>query len=141
MSEEIRCINLGYVVPKESAEKVESIFKKHASWMEEFYSENNNGQEHLLNSYFTKAAEFVDPTDPSKGETGNIVFTINERFTSLESVQRHIENAMKNDYFEEFGNILHNYGKVISPGGIIYHSIRWYIYCNQKEYDNFISKT
>ena len=67
---------------------------------------------------------FVDPTDPSKGETGNIVFTINERFTSLESVQRHIENAMKNDYFEDFGNILHNYGKVISPGGMIYHSIR-----------------
>ncbi len=132
MSEEIRCINLGYVVPKESAEKVESIFKKHASWMEEFYSENNNGQEHLLNSYFTKAAEFVDPTDPSKGETGNIVFTINERFTSLESVQRHIENAMKNDYFEDFGNILHDYGKVISPGGMIYHSIRWDIYCNKK---------
>ena len=132
MSEEIRCINLGYVVPKESAEKVESIFKKHASWMEEFYSENNNGQEHLLNSYFTKAAEFVDPTDPSKGETGNIVFTINERFTSLESVQRHIENAMKNDYFEDFGNILHDYGKVISPGGMIYHSIRWDIHCNKK---------
>ena len=124
MSEEIRCINLGYVVPKENAEEVESIFKKHASWMEEFYSENNDGQEHLLNSYFTKASEFVDPTDPSKGETGNIVFTINERFTSLESAQRHIENAMKNDYFEDFGNILHNYGKVISPGGIIYHSIR-----------------
>jgi hypothetical protein len=31
---------------------------------------------------------------------------------------------MKNDYFEDFGNILHDYGKVISPGGIIYHSIR-----------------
>ena len=52
MSEEIRCINLGYVVPKESAEKVESIFKKHASWMEEFYSENNNGQEHLFKFLF-----------------------------------------------------------------------------------------
>ena len=132
MSEEIRCINLGYVVPKESAEEVENIFKKHSSWMEEFYSENNDGQEHLLNSYFTKAPEFVDPTDPSKGETGNIVFTINERFTSLQSVQRHIENAMKNDYFEDFGNILHDYGKVISPGGVIYHSIRWDIYCNKK---------
>ena len=125
MSEEIRCINLGYVVPKDNSEEVEKIFKKHALWMEDFYAENNDGQTHLLNSYFTKAPEFVDPTDPSKGETGNIVFTINERFTSLESVQRHIENAMKNDYFEEFGNILQNYGKVISPGGVIYHSIRW----------------
>ena len=132
MSEEIRCINLGYVVPKDNSEEVEKIFKKHASWMEDFYSENNGGQTHLLNSYFTKAPEFVDPTDPSKGETGNIVFTINERFTSLESVQRHIENAMKNDYFEHFGNILHDYGKVISPGGMIYHSIRWDIYCIKK---------
>ena len=86
MSEEIRCINLGYVVPKENAEEVEGIFKKHASWMEKFYSEDSDGQKHLLNSYFTKAPEFVDPTDPSKGETGNIVFTINERFTSFESV-------------------------------------------------------
>ena len=132
MSEEIRCINLGYVVPKDNSEEVEKIFKKHASWMEDFYSENNGGQTHLLNSYFTKAPEFVDPTDPSKGETGNIVFTINERFTSLESVQRHIENAMKNDYFEEFGNILQNYGKVISPGGVIYHSIRWKVHDSHK---------
>ena len=97
MSKEIRCINLGYVVPKENAEEVEGIFNKHALWMEKFYSADSDGQKHLLNSYFTKAPEFVDPTDPSKGETGNLVFTINERFTSLESVQRHIENAMKND--------------------------------------------
>ena len=54
MSEEIRCINLGYVVPKENAEEVEGIFKKHASWMEKFYSEDNDGQKHLLNSYLLK---------------------------------------------------------------------------------------
>ena len=47
MSEEIRCINLGYVVSKDSAEEVESVFKKHAFWMEEIYSENNDGQKHL----------------------------------------------------------------------------------------------
>ena len=124
MSEEIKCINLGYVVPKDNSEEVEKIFKKHASWMEDFYSENNDGQRHLLNSYFTKAPEFVDPTDPSKGETGNIVFTINERFTSLESVLRHTEFAMKNDYFEEIANIFQNYAKVLSNSGVIYHSIR-----------------
>ncbi len=33
MSEEIRCINLGYVVPKDNTEEVEKIFKKHASLM------------------------------------------------------------------------------------------------------------
>ncbi|OUU74241.1 MAG: hypothetical protein CBC29_08910 [Methylococcaceae bacterium TMED69] len=124
MSEEIRCINYSFAVPKESSEEVEVVFRKHAAWMEEFYSEDNNGQKHLLNSYFTKAPEFVDPTDHSKGKTGNIVFTINERFTSLKSVVRHTEFAMKNDYFEEIANIFQNYAKVLSNSGIIYHSIR-----------------
>jgi hypothetical protein len=68
MSEEIRCINLGYVVPKERAEKVESIFKKHASWMEEFYSENNDGQEHLLNSYLLKHLNLLIQLIPQRAK-------------------------------------------------------------------------
>ena len=39
---------------------------------------------------------------------------------------------MKNDYFEEFSNKIQNYGKGISPGGVIYNSIRSIIYYNQK---------
>lgn len=124
MPEEIRCINYSFAVPKESAEEVELIFRKHAAWMEEFYSEINDGQKHLLNSYFTKAPEFVDPTDHSKGETGNVVFTINERFNSLESVLRHTKHAMRNDYFEDIARIFEKYAKVLSNGGVIYHSIR-----------------
>ena len=27
----------------------------------------NEGKEHLISCYFTKAQEFVDPTDPTKG--------------------------------------------------------------------------
>ena len=38
-------------------------------------------------------------------ETGNTLFTINEQFTSMESVQRHVENASKNDYFPDFAKI------------------------------------
>ena len=76
--EHIRCINLGYVVSEDKAEGVEEIFKKHASWMKDFYSEENEGLDHLITAYFTKAPEFVDPTDPEKGVTGNIIFTINE---------------------------------------------------------------
>ena len=121
---EVRCINLGYVCSEKEAEEIESIFRKHAAWMSEFYSEKNNGKDHLINAYFTKAPEFVDPTDPSKGVMGNIFFTINERFTAMASIERHVENASKNDYFGRFAEILGNYGKVISLGGEIYHSIR-----------------
>ncbi len=44
---EIKCINLGYVVSDEKADFVETIFTKHASWMNEFYSEANDGTEVL----------------------------------------------------------------------------------------------
>ena len=121
---EIKCINLGYVVSDEKADFVETIFTKHASWMNEFYSEANDGTKHLISAYFTKSPEFVDPTDPEKGTTGNTIFTINERFTSIESIQRHVENASKNDYFPQFYEIMGNYVKVIGIGGEVLHSIR-----------------
>ncbi len=120
----LKCINLAYVCSESEAVEVENTFSKHATWMTEFYSESNGGLDHLVSAYFTKAHELVDPTDPAKGVTGNILFTINERFKSMESIQRHVENASQNDYFEKFGEILGNYGKVISIGGDIYHSIR-----------------
>ena len=121
---DIKCINLGYVCSNAEAASVEEVFRKHAAWMTDFYSEANNGSEHLLNAYFTKAPEFIDPTDPEKGVTGNTLFTINERFTKMASIQRHVENASQNDYFPQFAEILGSYGKVISLGGEIYHSIR-----------------
>ena len=121
---DMKCINLGYVVSDEKADHVEAIFKKHAEWMDGFYSSDNNGESHLISAHFTKSPEFTDPTDPSKGTTGNTIFTINERFTSMESIQRHMENASQNDYFPEFYEIVGNYGKVIGIGGEILHSIR-----------------
>ena len=45
---EIKCINLGYVVSDEKADFVETIFTKHASWMNEFYSEANDGPKYLI---------------------------------------------------------------------------------------------
>jgi|TARA_B110000263_G_scaffold172970_1_gene150904 hypothetical protein len=121
---DIRCINFGYVVPEDKADEVQSVFNKHSAWMDDFYCESVNGQEHLISSYFTRAPEFINPVDPSEGVTGNVIFTLNERFTSMESIQRHAENAQKNDYFPQFGEILGTYGAAISMGGEIYHSIR-----------------
>ena len=121
---DLKCINLGYICSEVESVEVEATFQKHAEWMTEFYSEPNGGLDHLVSAYFTKAPELVDPTDPSKGFTGNVLFTINERFKSMESIQRHVENASQNEYFEKFAEILGTYGKVISIGGEIYHSIR-----------------
>ena len=70
--------------------------------MTEFYSKPNGGLDHLVSAYFTKAPELVDPSNASKDFTGKVLFTINERFKSMESIQRHVENVSQNDYFEKF---------------------------------------
>ena len=42
----------------------------------------------------------------------------------MESIQRHVGNASENDYSQQFYEILGQYGKVISVGGEVFHSIR-----------------
>ena len=37
---DIKCINLGYVVPKDKADEVQELFRTHAAWMQEFYSDS-----------------------------------------------------------------------------------------------------
>ena len=63
-------------------------------------------------------------TDPSKGESDDVIFTINEEFTGPDKVAAHIETAKGNDYFEEFGKVLHDYGKVVQPLGQVWFAIR-----------------
>ena len=79
--------------------------------MTESYSELNGRLGDLFSAYFTKAPDFVDPMDTSKGFTGKVPFTINEQFKNMESIQRHVENATQNDYFEKFGEILGTHEK------------------------------
>ena len=118
------CINLGFVVPKKNLGEVENILKIHSDWMKKFYSDSNNGYEHLLSAYITKAVEFKDPTNPLKGESGNILFTLNEKFTSIESLKRHNENVKKNDYFDKFVEIKKNYATFRSANGKLEYVIK-----------------
>ena len=36
----------------------------------------------------------------------------------------HIETAKGNDYFADFGKVLHDYGKVVQPLGQVWFAIR-----------------
>ena len=115
-------MNLGCICSEVDA--IETTFKKPADWITELYSKPNGGLDRSIRAYFTETQEFVDPTKPSKGFTGEVLFTITERIKSMESIQRQVENAFQNDYFEKFGEILSTCGKVISMGDEIHHSIR-----------------
>jgi|TARA_B110000967_G_C18832919_1_gene535064 hypothetical protein len=121
---EVKCVNLGFIVPESKVREVQYVFEKHAKWMREFYSEANSGDNYLINAFITKATEFIDPTNPNKGLTGNILFTLNEKFTSKDSIKRHNEHASKNEYFQKFIEIKNNYAVFRSAGGEIYLSIK-----------------
>ena len=40
---EVKCVNLGFIVPESKVREVQYVFEKHAKWMREFYSEANSG--------------------------------------------------------------------------------------------------
>ena len=108
-------------MPNDDADRVQEVIGKHTAWMTGHYA---GSTEKLISCYFTKAPKFNDPTDPSKGESDDVIFTINEEFTGPDKVAAHIETAKGNDYFEEFGKVLHDYGKVVQPLGQVWFAIR-----------------
>merc|ERR1712183_601365 len=87
---------------------------KHCAWMKTFSA---GSTEFVISCYVSQAKEPKEFTDPSMGFTDNMLFTIDEEFTNMDAVMRHVENAKKNDYFADFGKILMDYGKVPSMGG------------------------
>ena len=114
-------INILYIVPKDKADEVQATITKHTEWMKGHYGGSTDA---LISAYFTKAPKFNDPTDPSKGESDDVIFTINEEFTGPDKVAAHIETAKGNDYFADFGKVLHDYGKVVQPLGQVWFAIR-----------------
>ena len=74
------CINISYKVPAAKVAEVEEPLIAHGKHMDHVYPSGNPDGVNPAEAYFTKSEEFNDPTDPSKGKTGNIIFTVNEKF-------------------------------------------------------------
>ena len=106
-------------MPKDKADEVQATLTKHTEWMKGHYTDTSA----LISCYFTKAPLFNVPTDPSQGESDNMIFTINEEFTGPEKVAEHIGTAKGNDYFPEFGKVLEEYGKVLQPLGQVWFKL------------------
>ena len=59
------------------------------------YTPDNPRGDNPLDAYFTKAEELNNPTNPADGKTGNIVFTLNEKWAQPEHMQSHIVELWK----------------------------------------------
>ena len=116
-------INILYIVPKDKADEVQATITKHTEWMTGHYGGSTDA---LVSCYFTKAPKFNDPTDPSKGESDDVIFTINEEFTGPDKVAAHIEERRRTITSRRFGKILEDYGQGArrTPLGRIWFSIR-----------------
>ena len=87
--------------------------------MDHVYPSGNPDGVNPAEAYFTKSEEFNDPTDPSKGKTGNIIFTVNEKWHKPEHIQNHIEKAKAAPHFPKFAEAM-QYANVGVMGEIFY---------------------
>ena len=100
--------NFALSVPADKAAEVEAMIATHAQWMRETHSliakpDPTYGMLGTLVDYYnSKAPEMKNPLDPSEGNTGNLIYTLNEVYTRPEGTEAHMEAAPSWKSFEKF---------------------------------------
>ena len=115
----MHCINLSYKVPADKVAEVEEALKAHAEHMKTSYTNDNTRGDNPVDAYFTKAEELNNPTNPDEGKTGNIIFTLNEKWSQPEHIQNHIGRTKEAAHWEKFASAM-QYANVSVMGEIFY---------------------
>ena len=126
----MRTINICYKVPGENASEVEEVLKAHAEHMKVNYTPDNPRGDNPLDAYFTKAEELNNPTNPADGKTGNIIFTVNEKWAQPEHIQAHIGRTMEATHFSKILSAMQNYGTISVMGEVFYDLKQQFIVSN-----------
>ena len=105
-------------VPAEEVEKMESLIDSHHDFM---HRDHSLSGENRLNSYsVVKGFEYKDPTDPSKGLTGNVYYFLSEPYQTPMGLQMHMEAGENWDGLAEMQSMMFQYGLAIAwPGEVI----------------------
>lgn len=117
-----RTFNFAIKVSADDADAVEAIIKNHAVFMKEHHSLDASGIQ-LDHYYVAKAEELNDPTDPSKGATGNILYSINEVYAQAEGIGQHMEKATAWPGLGDFLGMLATHGKVVVSNGEVIETL------------------
>ena len=105
-------------VPDADVTAVDYLISSHAAWMKETHSlTGEEGKLHTLEYYVSKAAEMQDMMDPSKGTTGNVVYTVNEVHKDDEHFGKHVELGQSWDRINEFFGLFEKYSPLITMAG------------------------
>ena len=72
---------------------------------------------HTLEYYVPKAAELNDMMGPSKGSTGNVVYTFSEVHKDDEHFGKHVELGQSWDMINEFFGLFEKYSPLTTMSG------------------------
>lgn len=105
-------------VPDSDEKAVDDLLSAHANWMSETHSlEEVDGKLHTLEYFVSKASEFNDMMDPSKGTTGNIIYNISEVHLDDEHFGKHVELGQGWSRIGEFFELFEKYAPLVTMGG------------------------
>ena len=105
-------------VPESDEAAVDGLLSDHGKWMSETHSlEQEEGKLHTLEYYVSKATELNDMMDPTKGSTGNIVYTISEVHIDDEHLGKHAEMGQSWSRIGEFFELFEKYSPLVTMGG------------------------
>jgi hypothetical protein len=106
------------IVPDSDEKAVDDLLSAHANWMSETHSlEQVDGKLHTLEYFVSKASEFNDMMDPSKGTTGNIIYNISEVHLDDEHFGKHVELGQGWSRIGEFFELFEKYAPLVTMGG------------------------
>ena len=120
MSFKIGSTTFGFTmrVPSSDEAKIDDLISSHATWMSETHSLNpEEGKLHTLEYYVSKATELNDMMDPSKGSTGNIIYTVSEVHIDDEHFGKHVELGQSWSRIGEFFELFEKYSPLVTMAG------------------------
>ena len=71
----------------------------------------------IRDSFVSKATELNDMMDPSKGSTGNIIYSISEVHIDDEHFGKHVELGQSWGRISEFFGLFEKYSPLVTMGG------------------------
>ena len=105
-------------VPDSDVAAVDELISSHAAWMQKTHSLTEvKGKLHTLEYYVSKAAELNHMMDPSKGTTGNVVYTVSEVHKDDEHFGQHVELGQSWDRINEFFGLFEKYSPLVTMAG------------------------
>ena len=105
-------------VPESDAAAVDDLIASHEEWMSKTHSlEPESGKLQTLEYFVSRATELNDMMDPSKGTTGNIIYSVNEVHIDDEHFGKHVELGQSWSRIGEYFELFEKYSPLVTMGG------------------------